>query len=284
MIDLKAFKLVVFAGTTLGVTAFVYEPGRGALADLPNRIPEAAPYVTAEATAFPPPYEENWQGQDSPGQCQTCHQKIFDEWNGSMMSNAWRDPVWRAAFLLLARETSAHGECDTPEPPDGTPRASHNPFAKPSECASEFDIGTRKYTVSRPGSLLDAFCSRCHMPANYLDNVPLRNVKVDAQTHLEIARVDPNFNPTSDNGTGLAFAELESQYRNTDSGRSGIFCAICHTYAATRDTPFHNYERSGNEYNAAPVPQSRTDVLDKSHQDMFHVADQSKRNLGYSIG
>src|SRR5215831_14834826 len=284
MIDLKAFKLVVFAGTTLGVTAFIYEPGRSALADLPNRIPEAAPYVTAEATAFPPPYEEDWQGQDSPGQCQTCHQKIFDEWNGSMMSNAWRDPVWRAAFLLLARETSAHGECDTPEPPDGTPRASHNPFAKPGECASEFDIGRRKYTVSRPGSLLDAFCSRCHMPANYLDNVPLRNVKVDAQTHLEIARVDSNFNPTSDNGTGLAFAELESQYRNTDSGRSGIFCAICHTYAATRDTPFHNYERSGTEYTPAPVSQSRTEVLDKSHQDMFHVADQSKRNLGYSIG
>src|SRR5205823_8005074 len=90
--------------------------------------------------------------EDSPGQCQTCHQKIFDEWNGSMMSNSWRDPAWRAAFLLLSRATSANGECDTPEPPDGTLKATHNPFARKGECASTFDLGTEKYTVSRPRS------------------------------------------------------------------------------------------------------------------------------------
>src|SRR5215467_7074568 len=284
MIDLKAFKLVVFAGTTLGVTAFIYEPSRGALADLPNRIPEAAPYVIAEATAFPPPYEENWQGQDSPGQCQTCHEKIFDEWNGSMMSNAWRDPVWRAAFLLLARETSANGECDSPTPPDGTPKANLNPFARSGRCESVFDIGTQKYTVSRSGSLLDAFCSRCHMPTNYVDNVPLRNITIDPRSHLESAPVDPNFNPTSDNGSGLAFAKLETQYRNTDSGKSGIFCAVCHSYAATRDTPFHNYARSGNEYQPAIGAKPRADLLLAKDQDIFHVPDSSKRNLGYSIG
>src|SRR5207244_1371060 len=82
--------------------------------------------------------------------------------NGSMMSNAWRDPVWRAAFLALARATSTYGACDTPEPPDGTVRAIHNPFAEKDECASTFDIGTQKYKVSRPGSLLDFFCSQCH--------------------------------------------------------------------------------------------------------------------------
>ena len=57
------------------------------------------------------------RGKDDHGaptqRCQTCHQKIFDEWNGSMMSNSWRDPAWRAAFLLLSRATSANGECDT---------------------------------------------------------------------------------------------------------------------------------------------------------------------------
>jgi hypothetical protein len=156
-----------------------------------------------------------------------------------MMSNSWRDPVWRAAFLLLARESSANGECDAQNPPDGTAKVNRNPFARPGQCASEFDIGTRNYVVSRPGSLLDGSCSRCHMPANYLDNVPVRNVKVDQRNHKESAPVDPNFNPNSDNGTGIAFAKLETQYRNTDSGKSGIFCAICHSYAATRDTPFH---------------------------------------------
>jgi hypothetical protein len=284
MISLDALKVATFVGTTLVAGVLVYEPGSSARSDLPNRIPEAAPYVSVEAAAFPPPFEERWQGQDNPGQCQTCHQKIFDEWNGSMMSNAWRDPVWRAAFLLLARATSAYGECDTPEPPDGTPRASHNPFAQPGQCVSIFDIGTERYAVSRPGSLLDAFCSRCHMPANYLDNVPLRGLRIDAATHLESAPVDPKFNPTSDNGTGLAFAELDSQYRNTDSGRIGVFCAICHSYAATRDTPFHNYERSGNEYSPAIGSGSRGELLDKANQDMFRVADQGSRNLGYSIG
>ncbi len=284
MIDLRILKGTIFAVTALGVSAFVYPTDPNSLADLPNRIPEAAPYITAEAQAFPPPYEDYWQTQNNPGQCQNCHQKIFDQWNGSMMSNSWRDPVWRAAFLLLAKETSANGECDIPDPPDGTPKARRNPFSKPGECASEFDIGTGKYTVSRPGSLLDAFCSRCHMPANYLDNVPIRNIKIDAATHREVAPVDPNYNPTSDNGTGLAFATLEAQYRNTDSGKSGIFCAICHSFAATRDTPFHNYARSGNEYNPAVGAKTRAEILGTAQQDMFQVADPTKRNLGYSIG
>src|SRR6185369_11401443 len=111
----------------------------------------------------------------------------------------------------------------TPDPPDGTPKAAHNPFAKPGTCASEFDIGKGTYAVSRPGSLLDGFCSRCYMPTNYIDNVPLRTVTVDPATGIESAPVDPKFNPTSDNGTGIAFATLESQLRNTESGKTGIF-------------------------------------------------------------
>src|SRR3954451_18116795 len=201
-----------------------------------------------------------------------------------MMSNSWRDPVWRAAFLLLARAVSTNGECDTPTPPDGTPKATHNPFALPGQCASAFDIGDGKFTVSRPGSLLDAFCSRCHMPTNYVDNVPLRNVKLDAATGIETAVVDPKFNPTSDNGTGVAFATLDAQFRNTESGKTGIFCAVCHSFAATRDTPFHNYQRAGNEYNPAVGTEARQDILPVIKQDMFQVADPTKRNLGYSVG
>ncbi len=281
----RFLKLVVLMATTLGTAAMVYyQPTQRSLNDLPNRLPEAAPYVVAEAQAFPPPYHEHWEREDSPGQCQTCHQKIFDEWNGSMMSNAWRDPAWRAAFLLLARATSANGECDTPEPPDGTPKATHNPFANKGECSSTFDIGTGKYTLSRPGSLLDSFCSRCHMPTDYVDNIPLKNVTVDPVTRLESAPVDPKFNPTSDNGSGIAFAPLEAQFRNTESGKSGIICAVCHTYADTRDTPFHNYARSASAYTPAPSTQSRSDLMAPAQQDVFNVPDSSKQNLGYSIG
>ncbi len=283
MIDPRIAKGSAVLATLLAVTAISYQAPRDA-SDLPNRIPEAPPYVTAEAQAFPPPFEEHWLQQNSPAQCETCHKRIFDEWNGSMMSNAWRDPVWRAAFLLAARETSAHGECDTPEPPDGTAKAAHNPFAIQGVCASSFDLGGKSYPLSRPGSLLDGFCSRCHMPSNYVDNVPLNSVTVDARTGTERASLDTHFNPTSDDGSGLAFATLEARYRNTDSGKAGVFCAICHTFAETRDTPFHNYARTGGQYIPANGAQSRSDLLPPSQQDMFRVPDAAKRNLGYSIG
>jgi hypothetical protein len=278
-------KLALFAVITLVTSAMCYfQPRQADLDDIPTRIPEAAPYVVAEAQAFPPPYHEHWEQEDSPAQCKTCHQKLFDEWNGSMMSNAWRDPVWRAAFLALARSTSAYGECDTPEPPDGTRKATQNPFANKVECSSTFDLGTQNYTVSRPGSLLDFFCSRCHMPADYVDNIPLKNVRFDPKNHLESAAGDANFNPTSDNGTGLAFAKLEPQFRNTEAGKSGIICAVCHTYVDTRDTPFHNYARSEEQYTPAPGKRSRSELLSKYQQDVFQVPDKTQRNLGYSVG
>jgi len=278
----KLIKLGTFVATGLAVGFLAKQPEPAAV-DLPNRIPEAAPYITAEATVFPPPYEEYWKTQNHPGQCQTCHQKIFDEWNGSMMSNSWRDPVWRGAFLLLARSVSTNGECDTPAPPDGTAKATHNPFAVKGACASQFELGSERVTLSRPGSLLDAFCSRCHMPTNYLDNVPLRDVTM-TKGGLESAPADPKFNPTSDNHTGIAFATVDEQFRNTESGKTGIFCAICHSFAATRDTPYHNYERGGTEYVPAIGAESRAELLPAGQQDLFSVADPTKRNLGYSIG
>ena len=102
------------------------------------------------AAPFPLLMRSTGRPHGHPGQCRNCHAKIFDEWNGSMMSNAWRDPVWRAAFLLLSRAVSTNGDCDTPQPPDGSPRVSHNPFAKPGTCVSEFDLGTQ--TVRRVAS------------------------------------------------------------------------------------------------------------------------------------
>jgi hypothetical protein len=122
------------------------------------------------------------------------------------------------------------------------------------------------------------------MPTNYIDNVPLRTVTVDARTGLENAPVDPRFHPTSDNGTGIAFATLDEQLRNTESGKSGIFCAICHSFAATRDTPFHNYERAGVDYVPAPGRQARGDLVPRELQDILLPAERTRRNLGYSIG
>jgi hypothetical protein len=270
--------------TVLAMVVLVY-PYAGATEELPNRIPEAPPYVTAEAAFIGPPFEEYWQNVNHPGQCQNCHKRVFDEWNGSMMANAWRDPVWRAAFLMSARQISTHGNCDTPLPPDGTAKARLNPLAAIDDCVTKFDIGTGHPTLSRPGSLVDGACSRCHMPTNYVDNVPLHNVSIDVPSGLEHAALDINFHPTSDNGTGLAFATLDAQFRNTDSGKSGVVCMVCHSIAETRHTPYHNNEKAaGSGYAPALGTKSRAQLVLRSEQDVVDVPDRTSANLGYSVG
>ncbi|HEX4960147.1 MAG TPA: Ig-like domain-containing protein [Thermoanaerobaculia bacterium] len=272
------------AGSTAGLVALAFQPA-ASRDELANRIPQAAPYVTAEARHFPPPFAEAWEGPHNPGRCATCHAKIFAEWNGSMMSSSWRDPGWRAAFLLAARQTSTAGDCEAPSPPDGSQRSHLNPFAA-GDCTSRFDIGggpSGSSTTGRPGSLLDGFCSQCHMPANYVDNVPLASVGPDCPSGREHGALDPEFNPTSDAGTGLAFATLASRFRNTDAGRRGIFCAVCHTFADTREMPYGDYHKSGVPYSAMEGTQSRS-RLPPASQDRPAVPDPASPNQGYAVG
>ncbi len=215
--------------------------------ELPNRIPEAAPYNTSEARHAPPPYEAYWSGINHPKLCATCHARIVAEWSGSMMANAWRDPGWRGAFLLLSRMTATDGNCDIPEPPDGTPKAQLNPFAN-GDCSSTFDLGTTTQTTTGSGSLLDDFCSRCHMPTNYVDQIALANVQRDTPSGLEHGAVTPSFDPTSANGTETAFAKVEAAGRNTESAMMGVTCAVCHTFVESRATPYHHYEQADEVY------------------------------------
>jgi hypothetical protein len=280
-----ALTVAVSAATVLGSIALVY-PAAPAAGELANRIPEPPPYVTSETSFAAPPFEEYWTTTDHPAQCQNCHKRIFDEWNGSMMANAWRDPAWRAAFLLSARQISTHGNCDTPNPPDGTARARHNPFAVGESCTTRFDLGVSHQNFARSGALVDGMCSRCHMPTNYIDNVPLQNVTIDPATGIEHGALDVKFNPTSDNGTGLAFASLAAQLRNTDSGKSGVVCMVCHTLAETRNTPYHNFARSTvtSGYTAAVGSQSRAQLLPPAARDIVAVPDQAAHSLGYAIG
>ncbi len=279
-------RLVTLVATTLGLCAVVYQRSDNPV-ELASRIPEAAPYVTAEAAFFPPPFEEYWKDIAHPGTCQSCHQRIFEEWTGSMMANAWRDPTWRGAFLLSARQTSTNGDCSYPEPPDGTEKSHHNPFAAKGDCTTRFESGSGHHVLSRPGSLLDGFCSRCHMPSNYIDNVPLQNISKDGPSGLEHGMLNANFNPTSDAGTGIAFATLDDQFRNTESGQHGVFCSICHSIAETRDTPYHTLSRGAalgeREYEPALGTGPRVQLL-SGRQDIMNVPDETKSNLGYGIG
>ena len=69
------------------------------------------------------------------------------------------------------------------------PRARHNPFADRNELrVARSTSADGRHRLARPGSLLDGFCSRCHMPSNYVDNVPLHDV---ARRPAQRARARP---------------------------------------------------------------------------------------------
>lgn len=42
---------------------------------------------------------------DPPETCQGCHQEIYDQWKGSMHSNAWNDPVYLALMRAASKAT-----------------------------------------------------------------------------------------------------------------------------------------------------------------------------------
>ncbi len=275
--------LAVVSLATLAILFTLQSQGNARHGELSNRIPEAAPYNTSEARQSPPPYETHWASINHPKLCAGCHVRIFAEWNGSMMANSWRDPGWKGAFLLLSRMTATDGNCDIPEPPDGTPKARLNPFAN-GDCSSTFDLGTTTQTTTGSGSLLDDFCSRCHMPTNYVDQVRLSQVTRDVPSGRQHGAVRPSFDPTSANGTDTAFATVETATRNTESGQMGVTCAICHTYVASRDTPYHNHERTGVAYSPALRAGARDAQIPAPLQEIFQAPNDQKPNLGWGIG
>jgi len=290
---------------------------------LANRIPEPAPYVVSETTsaggAFGAPHtgqpfeDPLWTSENDTGGCDGCHTGLWNQWNGAMMSNAWRDPGWRGAFLLVARLTSTDGCNDIPSPPDGSQRMDCvtinpetgqpykiNPFAN-ANGTSTFNMGTSNVTYTGSGSLMDDFCSRCHMPTNYIDAVT--SVTSDAPSGQEHGRISPLYDPTSvgadvaiDPANGQlypesfgerTYADVDGVNRvvNSNSGKSGIICEVCHTNVETRYTPYHLYTKSGTEYYPAPQNTGRFNQgLPPEQQDMLTVPNAASGNLGYAAG
>ena len=300
----KVFGLTLVLGVVGASSALARHGEEGFLA---NRIPEPAPYVVSETTsaggAFGAPhtgapFEDLWTSENDVGGCDGCHTGLWNQWNGAMMSNAWRDPGWRGAFLLVARLTSTDGNCDIPNPPDGTARASINPFAHPTACQSTFNSGTTNVTYTGSGSLMDDFCSRCHMPTNYIDAVT--TVTSDAPSGQEHGRISPLYDPTSvgtaqatDPANGLltlesfgerTYVDGVSRVVNSNSGKIGIICEVCHTNVETRYTPYHLYNKSGTEYTPAPQNTGRFNQgLAAAQQDMLTVPNAASGNLGYAV-
>lgn len=341
-----AKRIKILFASIIAAAAVVSQPvmaRHGDVTVLPNRIPEAAPYVNilnadgityhAEG-GFTPPFDWASNNVDS-GRCNGCHSVIFNQWNGAMMSTAWRDPGWRGAFLLVARATSTDGCADIPKTskglaadgtkaydcsstgkilPDGSGRTllnSLNPFAA-SATTSAFNTGiaTSPKTTTGSGSLMDDFCSRCHMPTDYIDaTMPATKV-----SGLEHADIFPTFDPTekagatlTDPGQSYAVTGISAQESfgtraytaraangrtptaNTNSGKAGITCVMCHTNVDSKDTPYSTYKKSTNaaanpEYIAADSTLIRTRALPEAQWDILNPPDVTLSNLGYSIG
>jgi len=90
-----------------------------------------------------------------PEVCEGCHSEIFQQWNGSMHSKAFVDPIWRSATKLFFKDAKTAGEilemkacvkCHTP-------------------------LGFRSYSISSPADDYDKladlpaqgiFCNWCH--------------------------------------------------------------------------------------------------------------------------
>ena len=353
-INLRAVSAVLLLGLscygTPGFARHGEAPTATSSIGLANRIPEPAPYVVSETTANanlglpagdfpPPPYENLWTSINDVGGCSGCHTGLYDQWNGAMMSNAWRDPGWRGAFLLVARLTSTDGCKDVKDAvtafggraPDGTQAydcstdpatgklRSINPFANAND-TSTFNVmpgtttpfpGVAAANYSGSGSLMDDFCSRCHMPTNYVDATV--NVSLDAPSGMEHGHISPTYDPTSVNPAATittrdpftgqlvreSFATRMDGNRavNSNSGQIGIVCEVCHTNVETRYTPYHNYNKSTSggmeEYWAAVKNVPRWDAaqrdqfgqpLPANHQDMLVPPDVNSANLGYALG
>ncbi|MFZ5588373.1 MAG: hypothetical protein ACOY4M_01805 [Pseudomonadota bacterium] len=161
-------------------------------------------------------------------------------------------------------------------------------------------MGAANATYSGSGSLMDDFCSRCHMPTNYVDATT--GVTLDTPSGMEHGAISPTFDPTAVNPaapitttdpftgalTRESFAERLDGNRpvNSVSGKLGIVCEVCHTNVASRYTPYHYYTKSGTDYFPATKAAPRWDPvngLTPTQQDMITAPDANSKNLGYGI-
>src|SRR5512143_1933586 len=85
---------------------------------------------------------------DPPETCWACHTDIYDQWKGSMHSNAWHDPVYRALMRLAVKATNGLT--------DNICIGCHTPVGLTTGEASP--TGERMGEISKNG----VFCEVCH--------------------------------------------------------------------------------------------------------------------------
>ncbi len=219
------------AGSTAALVALSFRPV-ASRDELPNRIPRPAPYVTAEAKQFPPPYEEAWEGPHNPGRCATCHARIFDEWNGSMMSNAWRDPAGGRPSCWRPGRLRPIGDCEAPAPPDGTARRRATTRSR----AERLRVALRhRHRPRHPGRAparswtASARAATCRPTTSTTS--PCATSSTTRLPAGSTRRSIPSSTPPRTTAPASPSLPWTPSSATPSRARRGIFCAVCHSFA-----------------------------------------------------
>jgi mono/diheme cytochrome c family protein len=171
-----------------------------------------------------------------PEVCEGCHTEIFEQWNGSMHSKAFVDPLWRAATKLFVKEAKSTGEilemkacvkCHTP-------------------------LGFRSYLISSPADDYDKlpdlpaqgiFCNWCHN---------ISEVKHLGDAGYEVEPGGGDDDPSTMLGP---FKDADSPFHPTKYSElhtRSEFCGLCHnvshaenklpieqTYSEWKNSPYN---------------------------------------------
>ena len=149
-----------------------------------------------------------------PSTCGGCHRKIYDQWKGSMMANAWSDPVFRAVYRSYLARAKTRGE---KEETAMCPRC-HTPVGYVSDESARYLTGDLS-AAGRSG----VSCDVCHSVA--------RSAGVgNGAFLLEPGRADKGeagtkYGPRKDSVSpfhATAYSELHTRSE---------FCGMCHDVA-----------------------------------------------------
>jgi hypothetical protein len=170
----------------------------------------------------------------SPDVCEGCHTEIYNQWNGSMHSKAFADPLWRTATKLFFKDAKKSGEiiemkacvkCHTP-------------------------LGFRSYSISSPADDYDKlaelpaqgiFCNWCHN---------ISEVKHLGDAGYEVEPGGGEDDPSTMLGP---FRDSDSPYHPTKYSElhtKSDFCGLCHNVShAANKLPI---EQTYNEWKNSP--------------------------------
>ena len=169
-----------------------------------------------------------------PEVCEGCHSEIFKQWNGSMHSKAFVDPVWRAATKLFLKDAKTAGEilemkacvkCHTP-------------------------LGFRSYLISSPADDYDKladlpargiFCNWCHN---------ISEVKHLGDAGYEVAPGGGEDDPSTMLGPRKDASSDFHPTKYSELHTKSEFCALCHNVShSANNLPI---EQTYNEWKNSP--------------------------------